>query len=157
MIVVEKHGSDAVSLTFPYSPEFLADMKRVVDYRFREWKPGKKVWVVKAAVFDKVHELFDQHFPGVELKVAEAAAELIRKKYESGVNYRSPKAPVSWGPYKELYLDEDAPDCVVNAAYKALARMYHPDLGGDTEIMSRINRAYEAIQTLRDAGRVNYG
>jgi curved DNA-binding protein CbpA len=34
---------------------------------------------------------------------------------------------------------------VIRAAYKALAMLYHPDLGGDPERMVELNQAYETL------------
>jgi curved DNA-binding protein CbpA len=34
---------------------------------------------------------------------------------------------------------------VVKAAYKALAVLNHPDKGGETEVMQRINDAYRRL------------
>jgi len=51
--------------------------------------------------------------------------------------------------YRVLGVSPDAPDEVVKAAHKALARMYHSDLGGDPKKMSQVNTAFEAIKELR--------
>jgi curved DNA-binding protein CbpA len=38
-----------------------------------------------------------------------------------------------------------APPEVVKAAYRALAVLNHPDKGGETEVMQRINAAYRRL------------
>ncbi len=51
-------------------------------------------------------------------------------------------------PYKVLQVDPEAEDEVIQAAYRRLARKYHPDLteGADAaERMARINAAWELI------------
>ena len=51
-------------------------------------------------------------------------------------------------PYKILQVDPEAEDEVVQAAYRRLARKYHPDLAGTPEAaarMSKINAAWELI------------
>jgi len=53
------------------------------------------------------------------------------------------------GPYKVLGVSPDAPDEVIKAAHKVLARKYHTDLGGDEEKMKQINSAFEEIKELR--------
>ena len=53
------------------------------------------------------------------------------------------------GPYKVLGVNPDAPDEVIRAAHKALARIHHSDLGGDEEKMKQINSAFEEIKELR--------
>jgi curved DNA-binding protein CbpA len=50
--------------------------------------------------------------------------------------------------YKLLQVDPQADDIVVEAAFRALARRYHPDNhGGDSQRMADINRAYDLLRT----------
>jgi hypothetical protein len=51
--------------------------------------------------------------------------------------------------YSVLGVSPDAPDEVVKAAHKALARTHHTDLGGDEKKMKQINEAFEYIKELR--------
>lgn len=53
-------------------------------------------------------------------------------------------APTS--AFLTLYVTGNAPKEVIKAAYRALAQMHHPDSGGDTETMARINAAYQELQ-----------
>lgn len=51
-------------------------------------------------------------------------------------------------PYRTLQVDREADAEVIKAAYRRLARMYHPDVATDAESaarMSRINAAWELI------------
>jgi DnaJ-domain-containing protein 1 len=52
-------------------------------------------------------------------------------------------------PYSVLCVVRTAPFEVIQAAYKALAKKHHPDTGGDTEMMKRINSAFDTIKRLR--------
>jgi hypothetical protein len=56
-----------------------------------------------------------------------------------------PVKPKASDPYVMLHLLPSAPPEVVKAAYKALAMKHHPDHGGATETMQRINAAYRAL------------
>lgn len=47
--------------------------------------------------------------------------------------------------HRVLFVTSDAPPEVIRAAYKALAMLYHPDHGGDSERMLELNRAYEHL------------
>ena len=47
--------------------------------------------------------------------------------------------------YAVLHLQPGAPHHVVKAAYRSLAQVHHPDAGGDTSQMARINAAYAVI------------
>ena len=51
----------------------------------------------------------------------------------------------STDPYKVLQVDPEAEDEVIAAAYRRLARKYHPDVGGGPEAAARmtaLNAAY---------------
>jgi len=52
-------------------------------------------------------------------------------------------------PYRLLQVIPDAEPEVIQAAYRALARKYHPDMGGTDLQMATLNAAWE---TLRDRG-----
>lgn len=54
-------------------------------------------------------------------------------------------------PYVILGVDQGADIVVIKAAYRALAKKYHPDSGTtpDGKMMKRINLAYEAIMKER--------
>jgi curved DNA-binding protein CbpA len=51
--------------------------------------------------------------------------------------------------YTTLGVDQDADDAAIAAAYRTLARRYHPDVAGDgaTAAMMRINAAFDRIRT----------
>lgn len=53
----------------------------------------------------------------------------------------------STNPYEVLGITEEAPDPVVEAAYKALVKETHPDQGGDAEKFSDVKKAYDAIKS----------
>lgn len=52
-------------------------------------------------------------------------------------------------PYTVLGVSPEAPDEVIKAAHKALARKYHTDLGGDEKKMKQVNEAFEKIKEIR--------
>ncbi len=81
-----------------------------------------------------------------DLKVRLAQAEATARRA------RSYNPPNTWGSdsaYDELYIRENAPIEVVKGAYRALALMNHPDHGGDTAKMQKINAAFDRILKLR--------
>jgi curved DNA-binding protein CbpA len=47
--------------------------------------------------------------------------------------------------YRILQVDPAANQLVVQAAYRVLARIFHPDVQGDDEQMKRLNRAWEVL------------
>lgn len=59
----------------------------------------------------------------------------------------APQIPVEvTQAYAALHVTLDAPASVVQAAYRALSRVYHPDNGGDELTMKRLNAAYEVAR-----------
>jgi len=48
-------------------------------------------------------------------------------------------------PYRVLQVLPDAEPEVIRAAYRALARKYHPDLGGSEAQMATLNAAWETL------------
>jgi hypothetical protein len=77
-----------------------------------------------------------------------------RIEWEGESDYESEPQPPpkSWqqqsvylGPYNTLHLLPSAPPELIKAAYKCLAMKYHPDHGGSTQAMQKINEAYELL------------
>jgi curved DNA-binding protein CbpA len=67
---------------------------------------------------------------------------------------RRPAATVSVpDPYKVLQVDPDAEEDVIRAAYKRLARKYHPDVSPDPASVARMVRINQAWEMLRDPVR----
>jgi hypothetical protein len=46
----------------------------------------------------------------------------------------------------ELFLLPNAPADVITAVFRVLAKKYHPDMGGSTEKMQRLNAAMEVLK-----------
>jgi hypothetical protein len=49
-----------------------------------------------------------------------------------------------------LCVTPDAPLSVAEAAFKALARIHHPDVGGDTQTMQRLNDALATFKSFTE-------
>jgi curved DNA-binding protein CbpA len=56
-------------------------------------------------------------------------------------------------PYKVLQVDPEAGREVIEAAYKRLARMYHPDVSGDPDTVDKMVQLNQAWEMLRDPAR----
>lgn len=55
--------------------------------------------------------------------------------------------------FDALYVQENAPDEVIRAAYLALVKIHHPDHGGSEEEFRRVDHAFRSIQKLRNQQR----
>ncbi len=56
-------------------------------------------------------------------------------------------------PYKALQVDPEAEDEVIAAAYRRLARKYHPDVGGGPEAAARMTALNAAWELIGEPGR----
>uniref|UniRef100_A0A6M3IPW1 Putative chaperone n=1 Tax=viral metagenome TaxID=1070528 RepID=A0A6M3IPW1_9ZZZZ len=115
-----------LQLEAPYDKDFTNTLKTSIPTKKRIWDNNDKCWYVTKDQFDRLTHMLDMFFDDTIL-----------------VDF--PKAEVSHDAWTMLYLVENAPLELVRTAYKTLAMMYHPDKGGDQEVMKRINLAYKEI------------
>lgn len=87
------------------------------------------------------------------LRVLFLAIQAMRMNEKRGIGeiiasaYLQLEAPVGKrDPYEVLGIRLDSPKEVAEAAYKALARTYHPDAGGTQEKMTELNEAINEIR-----------
>lgn len=74
-----------------------------------------------------------------------------KSKNQTKRQTRKPKTKqkIEYSPYDVLNVKENAPDDVVKAAHRVMARLNHSDLGGDENKMKKINEAFEQIKLER--------
>lgn len=115
----------------PFNREFVEDLKDEVGYNNRKWDADNKVWKVDVDELDKVEELC--------------------RKYFDEVNFIETEQPSNGGGAESPYHDMlcDVPDEVLKRVYHLIAVGVHPDHGGSTELMSKVNDAWRMIQKER--------
>ncbi len=118
----------------------LATIKEI-PYPSREWvpnAPGGKCWWIAATKILKLRV----HFPNIESFIKQ---EPPRGRQSS---YRAPNAVPSHvqDAFTALHLLPTAPEHVASACYRAMAKVIHPDAGGDITQMKRVNNAYDAVR-----------
>lgn len=120
-----------VILLFPFNHGLIEELKAEIPSAFRSYDPATKAWTVRAWYAETATDLFYLYFP---------------KPTQQQTLWTDPREEAM----KTLYLRSDAPWEVVAAAYRALAKLYHPDKSGnaDERTMLDINRAYEIVRTL---------
>lgn len=115
-------------------PTLIGNLK-AVPARKRKWDPNSKQWLFR-------HDLLDAIIGIVEaLGLTYAFGDIAGDEKANHRNLPMSRAQAA----AALYLLPTAPDFVVSAAYRAMAKHCHPDAGGSTEQMQRINAAMEAL------------
>jgi hypothetical protein len=115
-------SEERFALKTPYDPIFLAAFKAAIPWDTREWDAANKLWRVDSAFAEVVIELARQH-----------GAMVTDKRPSLAIGDQAP--PRLREACARLCITPDAPLQVAEAAYKALAKLHHPDVGGDTVTM----------------------
>ncbi len=118
-------------------------IKSQIDSRDREWSPSTKTWIFAPPIGSTTAlRLLRIFYPGFEITNNQAAP---------------PPPPFTAQPEVDpdcarLFVLPNAPRVVVDAAYRALAREYHPDRlpEGERDVgherMTMLNVSYERIR-----------
>lgn len=100
----------------PYNPVFISELKARIPPPNRRWVSEERAWCVSRTYWDTAQELLRKHYPNGQFQLGEMAqAADILVEPDAG------DVVVSAQDYAVLGLRPDAPDCVVHAAYLALA------------------------------------
>jgi len=110
--------------------EFLDEFKESIPHRSRRWVADLREWWLKPDVIDAVEQIL----------ISRGIAYTIEGADDRPLAFNRSQAAAC------LYLLPSAPPEVVTAAYRALAKQYHPDRGGSTEQMQRLNAALEVLR-----------
>lgn len=122
----------------PYDRDCIEEIKGTIPVGMRQWDPNLKIWYVGLPYLGALVRILEEYFSDSEIFLDQDIPNLIALR-----DIIEPR----FSPYSELYLLPDAPREVAYAAYKALAKLFHPDTGrGDLERMKRINLAWERIR-----------
>ncbi len=125
-------------LTFPFSRELVDALKDEVPGYARSYDPDTKAWSVQSAYVAVARSLVESVYPDVEV---------IDFSPNFGRHESRRAAPDASGrtSYTVLHLRETAPPELIEAAFRCLARLHHPDRGGDVATMQRLNAAHAAL------------
>ncbi len=123
----------AADVQFPYDAFVVAELKRVVPAWLRSYDPDSRTWTVDGRYVHLVYHVLAQVFGDVDVEGSRTGPA------DRGGDPREAALVV-------LHLRPIAPPELVDAAYKCLARLHHPDRGGSTLTMQAINAAAEQIR-----------
>lgn len=121
-----------IVITAPYVREFVEELKATIHYTGRFWDAPTKKWSVAVGHKDILIRILAGHYASIE--------------------FQHPSlVPVSQTDYYGvLHLLSTAPVLLIQAAYRCLAIMWHPDKqGGNTKLMQDLNIAYQEIMKER--------
>lgn len=124
------------SVRFPFDRLVVESIKAQIPSDARGYEPATKTWFVGPGWGAVVERILCRAFDSVSIEL------------ETDSHRRSDPTPIRKGDrdYAALFLLPGAPPCVVEAAYRALAKGSHPDRGGDVSAMQALNAAYAALQ-----------
>jgi len=129
----------------PYKQEFVDWVKGEVAIGCRYWDKTDNVWVISYSYEDDLIVECFKLFDAVDRMGTRPAERLKAKAWK-----RPTQSPLDSGTaYDVFHLQPSAPPEVINAAYRAMSKLYHPDVydGPDaTEQMKKINDAYDKIR-----------
>ena len=150
-----------ISVEAPYNSEWITAIKYCIPLKNRSYV--ERVWIFDPQFYTAARTITEHFFGSTVIDstggVSEPQSNLWKERwsaFKEGKNESRAKAPkqdMSWGdsPFEVLYVTTAAPKEVIQAAYRILCKMTHPDVGGNPEEMKRINEAYDK---LKRAGRV---
>jgi len=119
-----------VDVHSPYDPTYVKELKDSIQASHRKWDPGQSVWHVNELFLDILVRLLKKHFD-------EVTTDLLND--ENSVVPDNMFVPV----FEAL---RQLPNGSMDKIYKSLANALHPDHGGNTELMVKLNNAYDDVR-----------
>src|SRR5262245_32128255 len=117
-VIVTVGDDERLILRSPYDPALVEALKEAIPRAYREWDAGAKVWRIDADWGDVVLQaLTDIGVSVVDKRPAVPSSTIVAGALREAC--------------QRLCILPEAPVEVAEAAYKALARLHHPDVGGD--------------------------
>jgi hypothetical protein len=125
---IQAYG-DWVRISCSYHPTFVEYLKTLVPSGDRKWDPTNRTWDVRKTFLDVLRKLLDDVGFSVTLDLNERTAS------------RPPQESTDW--VKEVF--KVCPPQHYAKLYRGLASSFHPDVGGSTDLMKRINIEYQKL------------
>lgn len=141
-VFVTERVDGIFELRFPFNQFVIDNLKMRIPKHGRAYVPDLRAWTVFAPWIDEAIEILEEAFDSVTVK-----------RQERQQTTRTAPPAGSDQSFAELHLRSTAPVELIHGAYRILAKLYHPDLGGDTSTMERINAAYQRIKPTANSQR----
>lgn len=120
-----------VSMDHDSFERFIDALKERIPSRDRKWDRTDRRWLLRDCV--------------VALAIAQTQGVTVAYDDPPPTSHR-PHVLDRAAALRLLHLQPDAPDWLIQAAYRAAAKKLHPDAGGDVEQMQAINQAMEVLR-----------
>jgi hypothetical protein len=121
-------------LTFPFSRPLVDALKADIPSSLRTYDPASKTWTIAAGCADYAVALLLAYYPNAEIPVQWKRTPPTVTAPRAGAEH-----------FQTLHLLPTAPVELIEASYRVLAHLHHPDVGGDLRSMQDLNAAYAAI------------
>jgi hypothetical protein len=122
-------------------------LKSFVQGSYRSYNPATKQWFIDEGATYSLQrwEVYCHNVLHAETQWADKPYEARERTYTPPP--RKPRGVESeHEAYQVLHLLPSAPAPLIKAAYRELAKIKHPDHGGDDEEMKRINSAFDVLK-----------
>ena len=142
MIRLAKHDDHWIAV-HGGGPRFSRAISGGVHNRFRRWDRDKGIWLVH---WQWVKWLVDYaRTMHMDMDYTDLPHQWQLTAAGAFVPGRVTLPEDVKSPFEILYLTTEAPPEVVKAAYRALSKIHHPDMGGDAEKWREIDDAYRQL------------
>jgi hypothetical protein len=133
--------------------EALESFKWWIPAYHRNYNSAWRTWYVKwdatTQLFEwikQVREAFGAKIEGMKGPWTEYRKPNWQSSYDAPPPRRERHVESEYEAYQVLHLLPSAPAPLIKAAYRELAKIKHPDHGGNDEEMKRINSAFDVLK-----------
>lgn len=141
-----------VYLYTPFDDTFRNWLKMTVPSGQRAWEAEEKRWWVSEEYADDAVKMAQACFPQLDTSDYFLKSQSHKQTGFGGSAQSQPPKQEPAGPQAVLFCLPSAPAEVLTAAYKALAKVYHPDAGTRPDAL-RMTAINGAIERLRKEGK----
>lgn len=131
-----REAPDGIEVFSPWNAAFVHRLKEEIAPAYRSWDNDRKCWWIATPLANVARRIARVYFD-VEDETAPAAQHAISDCISA--------VKAAYPDWARLWLLPNAPTPVVEASWRALCRIHHPDVGGDDATMKGINNAHDNL------------
>ena len=119
-----------ISVRTPYDPAVIAAIKTMIPGPLRRWDTSRKIWLVDQSMMPKLEDMLGRLLYSVE-----------------DGTLPQERTATNGSPFHDMLCD--VPMVTLKKVYRTLAIDCHPDRGGSSELMAKINDAWRQIEEVK--------